>query len=86
MIKNIVKLENVILYNANHDEDYFSRQGVLMIENDDNTKQILDLESMTDISNSDYIELKVIKRKTKMTYLFKNIFYDEERLRELAGK
>ena len=84
MIKNIAKLEKVILYNANHDEDYFTKKGVLIIENEDNTKQILDLESMTDITDSDYIELKVIKGKTKLEYIFKNIFFDEEKLEKLA--
>ena len=84
MIKNIAKLEKVILYNAHHDEDYFTKKGVLIIENEDNTKQILDLESMTDITDSDYIELKVIKGKTKLEYIFKNIFFDEEKLEKLA--
>lgn len=86
MIKNVVKLENVLIYNAHHDKDYYNKKGVLIIEMVDNTKQLLNLENMNDITNADYLEIKVIKSKTKMTYLFKNILFDEERLQRLAGK
>lgn len=74
-IKTIAILRNVIEYNSHHKRDYYCKKGVIIIEKIDNTRQILDLESMVDITNSDYIEVKLIRNKTKLKYLFKNVLY-----------
>lgn len=72
-------LRNVIIYNAHHDKDYFNKKGVLLIEDINNKKIELDLESMTDITNCDYLEIKIIKGKTKYKYLFQNELYNGEK-------
>ena len=85
MIKKIAKLTNVKQYNKHHDRDYYSKKGVILVEMEKEDKlHILDIDSMTDITDSDYIELKVVKGKTKLEYIFKNIFFDEEKLEKLA--
>lgn len=62
----------------------YSKKGVIVIINNDK-KFILDLESNTDITNSDYIEIRNTK-KTKKQIIFKNIIYDEELLAKLSNE
>ncbi|MEG1310182.1 MAG: hypothetical protein RSD06_04840 [Bacilli bacterium] len=85
MIKNIIKLTNVDEYNKHHNEKYLNKKGVLIIETDDNVRHILDLESMTDLTDCDYIDIQIKNGKTKTEYLFKNIIYDIERLERLSN-
>lgn len=73
-IKNIAILRNVVIYNKNHDKDYFTKKGVMIIEFEDNTRNILDLESNTDITNCKHLETKVIKGKTKIKTIFREEF------------
>ena len=47
-------------------------------------KHVLDLESNTDISKSDYLDI-VDTKKTKEEILFKNIMLDTETLEKLAN-
>lgn len=83
MIKEIKTKKNVIMVNKNHEQGYGSKQGVMIIEEDNGKRHILDLESNTDISNSDYIDI-VDTKKTKEQVLFKNIMLDSELLKKLA--
>ena len=55
----------------------------MIIEKDNGDKHILDLESNTDISKSDYLDI-VDTKKTKENVLFKNIMFDTEKLEKLA--
>ena len=71
------------MVNKNHERGYGNKQGVMIIEEENGTKHILDLASNTDISTSDYIDIADTK-KTKEEILFKNIMLDTERLKELS--
>lgn len=75
-IKSIIKLTNIYEYNKHHNKKYLNKTGVLIIEFEDNTKYILDIQSMTDISNCNYIDINIQSGKTKIKYLFKNILFD----------
>lgn len=78
MIKKIAKLTNVKQYNSHHDKDYYSKKGVILVEMEEEKKlHILDIDSMTDITDSDYIEVKMTP-KTKLEYIFNNVLFDEE--------
>lgn len=83
MIKEIKVKRNVVMVNKHHELGYGSEDGVMIIENDNGDKYILDLESNTDISNSDYIDI-VDTKDTKEDILFKNIMFDTEKLKNLA--
>lgn len=85
MIKEIILKKNVIMVNKNHEKGYLNKEGVIIIEEVSGKKYILDLESNTDISDSDYIDI-VDKSRTKEITLFKNIMLDVEMLRSLAGE
>ena len=78
MIKKIAKLTNVKQYNKHHDKDYYSKKGVILVEMEkENKLHILDIDSMTNITDSDYIEVKMTP-KTKLEYIFNNVLFDEE--------
>ena len=83
MIKEVKTKKNVIMVNKNHERGYGNKQGVMIIEEENGTKHILDLASNTDISTSDYIDIADTK-KTKENVLFKNIMFDTEKLEKLA--
>lgn len=83
MIKEVKIKKNVIMVNKNHERGYESKQGVMIIEEENGKKHILDIASNTDISTSDYIDIADTK-KTKEEILFKNIMLDTERLKELS--
>ena len=84
MIKEIKTKKNVVMVNKNHEKGYESKKGVMIIEEEDGKKHTLDLESNTDISKSDYIDI-VDTKKTKEEILFKNIILDTELLKRLSG-
>ena len=83
MIKEVKTKKNVIMVNKNHERGYESKQGVMIIEEENGKKHILDLTSNTDISKSDYIDI-VDTKKTKENVLFKNIMFDTEKLEKLV--
>ena len=83
MIKEVMVKKNVVMVNKNHEKGYESKKGVMIIEEENGKKHTLDLESNTDISKSDYIDI-VDTKKTKENVLFKNIMLDTERLKELS--
>ena len=83
MIKEVKTKKNVIMVNKNHERGYGNKQGVMIIEEENGTKHILDLASNTDISTSDYIDIADTK-KTKEEILFKNIMFDTKKLEKLA--
>lgn len=72
-IKRISVLKNVLSHNDYNNIDNFSKKGVMVVEYEDNSRHILDLECNADITDCDYIKTKVIQGKTKV----KDIFYDE---------
>lgn len=84
MIKEVYILKDIILYNKHHEQYYYSKKGVIVIINNDKNF-ILDLESNTDITNSDYIEIRNTN-KTKKQIIFKNIIYNEELLAKLSNE
>ena len=84
MIKEVKIKKNVIMVNKNHEQGYGNKQGVMIIEEENGKRHILDLESNTDISKSDYIDI-VDTKKTKEEILFKNIMLDTETLEKLAN-
>ena len=84
MIKEVKTKKNVIMVNKNHERGYESKQGVMIIEEENGKKHILDLTSNTDISKSDYIDI-VDTKKTKENVLFKNIMFDTKKLEKLAN-
>ena len=84
MIKEVMVKKNVVMVNKNHEKGYESKKGVMIIEEENGKKHTLDLESNTDISKSDYIDILDTK-KTKKEILFKNIILDTELLKRLSG-
>lgn len=84
MIKEVKTKKNVIMVNKNHEQGYGNKQGIMIIEEENGKRHILDLESNTDISKSDYIDI-VDTKKTKEEILFKNIMLDTETLEKLAN-
>lgn len=84
MIKEVKTKKNVVMVNKNHEKGYESKKGVMIIEEENGKKHTLDLESNTDISKSDYIDI-VDTKKTKEEILFKNIILDTELLKRLSG-
>ena len=84
MIKEVKIKRNVVMVNKNHERGYESKEGVIVIEEENGKKHILDLESNTDISESDYIDI-VDTKKTKEEIIFKNILFDTETLERLAN-
>ena len=84
MIKEVKTKKNVVMVNKNHEKGYESKKGVMIIEEENGKKYTLDLESNTDISKSDYIDILDTK-KTKEEILFKNIILDTELLKRLSG-
>ena len=83
MIKEVKIKKNVVIVNKHHEQGYGNKEGVMIIEKDNGDKHILDLESNTDISKSDYLDI-VDTKKTKENVLFKNIMFDTEKLEKLA--
>ena len=84
MIKEVKVKTNVVIVNKHHEQGYENKEGVMIIEKDNGDKHILDLESNTDISKSDYLDV-VDTKKTKENVLFKNIMLDTETLEKLAN-
>ena len=84
MIKEVKIKTNVVIVNKHHEQGYGNREGMMIIEKDNGDKHILDLESNTDISKSDYLDI-VDTKKTKENVLFKNIMFDTEKLEKLAN-
>ena len=84
MIKEVKIKRNIISVNKNHERGYDNEKGVIIIEEENGTKHILDLKSNTDISTSDYIDI-VETEDTKEEILFKNIIFDTETLEKLAN-
>ena len=77
MIKEVKIKRNVIIVNKNHERGYDNEKGVMIIEEENGTKHILNLESSADISKSDYIDI-VDTEETEEEIIFKNILFDTE--------
>lgn len=71
-IKSVAILKNVIVNDKRDGNDYLSKKGVIIIEDFDNKRIILDLENNVDITDVDFLEIKVKKKLTKIKYLFKS--------------
>ena len=78
MIKEVKIKRNVIYVNKNHERGYDNEKGVMIIEEENGIKHILNLESSANISKSDYIDI-VDTEETKEEILFKNILFDTEK-------
>ena len=77
MIKEVKIMRNIISVNKHHERGYDNEKGVIIIEEENGKKHILDLKSNTDISKSDYLDI-VETEDTKEEILFKNILFDTE--------
>ena len=77
MIKEVKIKRNVIYVNKHHERGYDNEKGVMIIEEENGTKHILNLESSADISKSDYIDI-VDTEETEEEIIFKNILFDTE--------
>lgn len=77
MIKEVKIMRNIISVNKNHERGYDNEKGVIIIEEENGTKHILDIRSGADISKSDYIDI-VETEDTKEEILFKNALFDTE--------
>ena len=84
MIKEVKIKRNVIYANKNHERGYDNEKGVMIIEEENGTKHILNLESSADISKSDYIDI-VDTEETEEEIIFKNILFDTEWIKRLAS-
>ena len=77
MIKEVKIKRNIISVNKHHERGYDCEEGVMIIEEENGTKYILDFESNNDISKCDYLDI-VDTEDTKEEILFKNIIFDTE--------
>ena len=77
MIKEVKIKRNVIYVNKNHERGYDNEKCVMIIEEENGTKHILDLESNNDISACDYIDI-LDTEYTEEEIIFKNILFDTE--------
>ena len=84
MIKEVKIKRNVIMVNKNHERGYDNEKGVMIIEEENGTKHILNLESSADISKSDYIDI-VDTEETEEEIIFKNILFDTEWIKRLVS-
>ena len=84
MIKEVKIKRNVIYVNKNHERGYDNEKGVMIIEEENGTKHILNLESSADISKSDYIDI-VDSEETEEEIIFKNIIFDTEWIKRLVS-
>ena len=84
MIKEVKIKRNVIMVNKNHERGYDNEKGVMIIEEENGTKHILNLESIADISKSDYIDI-VDSEETEEEIIFKNIIFDTEWIKRLVS-
>ena len=71
-IKSVAILKNIIVNDKRDGNDYLSKKGVMIIEDFNKKRIILDLENNIDITNVDFLEIKVKKKLTKIKYLFKS--------------
>lgn len=85
MIKNVYIKSNVEIINTNSGIGALRKKGILVIEDTNDNKQILDLTNMSDITSCKHIIVKDTK-KTRVDYVFKNLLYDIETLEKLAKK
>lgn len=72
-IKSVAILKNVIIEDKRDGNDYLSKKGVIIIEDFDNQRIILDLENNIDITDVDFLEIKIKRRLTKIKYIFKSL-------------
>ena len=77
-IQRIVQLKNVIIDNHKTDTSYVSKNGVILVEFNDNKIYVLDLDLQRDITHDKDIDVYMIKRLffgTKLIDLFKKEGY-----------
>ena len=84
MIKKVTIKNNVIIVNKHHERGYDNKQGVIIIEKENEEKYILNLENDADISKCDYIDV-IDTEKTEEKILFSNLILDNERLKKIGG-
>lgn len=72
-IKSVAILKNIIVNDKRDGNDYLSKKGVMIIEDFNKKRIILDLENNIDITDVDFLEIKVKKKLTKIKYLFKSV-------------
>ena len=77
MIKEVKIKRNIISVNKHHERGYDCEEGVMIIEEENGTKYILDLESNNDISKCDYLDI-IDTEETKEEILFKEVLFDNE--------
>lgn len=69
-IKNIAILKPIYIYSEIEDEYYIMNKGCMIVEYIDDTRSMLDLESMKDVTHDRFYNYCVTK-KTKIKYIFK---------------
>ena len=70
-IKSIAILKPIICYDNIQKVNYECKDGCIIVEYYDNTRNTIDLENMLDITNNERYEYKLYK-KTKIKWLFKS--------------
>ena len=84
MIKEVKIKRNVIIVNKNHERGYENEEGVMIIEEENGTKHILDLDCDSDISTCDYLDV-LDTEVMEEEIIFKNILFDTEWIKRLAS-
>lgn len=82
-VKRVYIKRNILAKNLHNGLVGFRKKGLLIIEFADDSKMILDLTAMVDLTNCDYAvheDLKITKEKE----LFFNIGYNTELLKKLS--
>lgn len=68
-IKNIAVLSPVDMYNKEEQATYISKEGVILVEFEDNSRRYLDISNKVDITDYEEWEIK-LNNKSKMKYIF----------------
>jgi len=58
-IKKIMKVKNGVVHNDHHDKDYVVKDGIILVQYEDDSTSILDAEGHADITESDYLSVKL---------------------------
>ena len=77
MIKEVKIKRNIIMVNKHHERGYDVEKGVMIIEEENGTKHILDLESNNNITHCDYLDI-IDTEETKEEIIFKEVLFDTD--------
>ena len=76
-VKNIATIKPVDMYDKDSDTMYVSDNGIIVVEFEDNTRRVLDVDNRVDITNYKSWET-LVNEDSKIEYIFEGdkAYYD----------